>query len=151
MALLLSLHICFLTHDTNRLICRLDCHWLDLTHRHTINHSSLCALILFSFDGFFMHADLLDREVARPARVRESLIDALGLSHGLVRAHNVLGRELLSRLIWDALELLVLHLARDGLLCVLRQRVILILEQLCLNRLNRIIDSVTAKRKVVLL
>ena len=97
-----------------------------------------------------MHAHLLDRKVTSSASVSEAFIDTLRFSHGLVSADNILGCELLRGFVRNSLKLLILHFACDGLLGILWQRIVLILEQLCLNWLNRVVDSVTDKTKVSL-
>jgi len=61
-----------------------------------------------------------------------------------MRANDVCCSELLRRLIWDPLQLVVFHLSRDGLSRVVGRGLVLILEKLLLNLLNCVINSETA-------
>mmetsp|Transcript_35903 Transcript_35903/g.47233 ORF Transcript_35903/g.47233 Transcript_35903/m.47233 type:complete len:210 (-) Transcript_35903:388-1017(-) len=133
LALLLALAVGLLAHDTDRLIGRLHSHWLDFTNGDAVNHCSLLLLCSFALDHRFMGLDLFGGEVAGAASVCEAFVHALSFAHGLVRRHDVLGSELLRGLVRDPLQLLVLHLACDGLLGVSGHRLFFIFEQLLLD------------------
>lgn len=145
LALLLTLAVGLLAHDTDGLVGRLDSNGLDITDRDTIDHCSLFLLRLLSLHRHLLDSDLFGGKVARAAGVGEALIHALSLAHGLMRRYDVLGGELLSGFIRDPLKLTILHFTRDGRLSVGRHSLLLILDQLLLDWLNRVINSVTAK------
>ena len=86
--------------------------------------------------------------MTRSLGVSESLVHTLSLAHGGVGCDDVLSRELLGGLIGDSLELLVFHLAGDGLAGVIRHVSVLVLEELLLDLLNVVVDSVTVKHRL---
>ena len=147
LAFLLALAVCLLAHDANGLVSGLDLDRLDVTDWDSINHCSLLLLLSLTLDSDFLSFDLFGGKVSSAARISKAFVDALSLTHRLVSSHDVLRGELLSCLIWDSLQLFVLHLTGDGLLSVGRHRIFLVLQQLLLNRLNRVIQSVTVESK----
>ena len=114
-ALLLTLDICFLSHHSNRLVGSLDLDGLDFTNGYTVDHGCLGLFGLLPLNGHFFRPDRLCGEVSSPACVGKALINTLCLAHSLVVAYNVLSCDLLSGLVWDSLQLLVLHLSGDSL------------------------------------
>ena len=147
MALLLPLDVGLLAHHPDRLVCSLDLNWLDVTDRHTINHCSLCLFGLLALNLDFLCSNGLSGEVTSSTGVSKAFLDTLGLSHGRVSLHDVLSLELLGGLVRDPLELLVLHLPCDRLSGIVGHGIILVPQKLLLDWLNRIIDSVTARRE----
>ena len=143
MTFLLPLDVSLLTHHSDRLVGSLDLDGLDIADRHAVNHCSLRLFGLFAHHGHLFGADRLGGKMPSSARISKAFLDTLSLTHGLMSLHNVLSRELLRGFVGDPLQLLVLHLPRDSLPGVVGHGVILVLEQLLLNRLNRIINSVT--------
>ena len=61
---------------------------------------------------------------------------------------DTLSGEHLGRLVIDPLELMVLHLSRDSLLCIFGHRFILVLLKLDLNWLQFVVDPTTEKSKI---
>ena len=115
MALLLTLDICFLSHHSNRLVGSLDLDRFDFTDGYAVDHGCLSLFGLLSLNGHFFRPDRLCGEVSGSACVSKAFIHTLRLAHSLMAAYDVLSRDLLSGLIWDSLQLLVLHLSGDSL------------------------------------
>ena len=146
MALLLTLDIRFLSHHSDRLVGSLDLDRFDFTDRHAIDHGCLGLFGLLSLNSHFFRPDRLCGEVSGSACVGKAFIHSLRLAHSLMVAYDVLSCDLLSGLIWDSLQLLVFHLSSDSLTGIFGHRVVLITEQLLLDRLHFIIDSVTVEK-----
>ena len=143
MALLLALHVCLLAHHPDRLVGSLYLDGFDLADGNAIDHSRLRMLGVLSLNGRLFRLDRFGGKVSSSTCVCEALVDSLSLAHRLMAANYALRCHLLSGLIWNSLQLLVLHLSGDGLTGVLRDRIVLVTQQLLLYWLHFIIDSVT--------
>ena len=146
MALLLTFDICLLTHHSNRLVGSLDLDRFDFTDRHAIDHGCLGLFGLLSLNSHFFRPDRLCGKVSGSAGVSKAFIHTLRFAHSLMVAYDVLSCDLLSGLIWDSLQLLIFHLPGDSLTCIFGHGVVLVAEQLLLDRLHFIIDSVTVEK-----
>ena len=145
MALLLTLDVCFLSHHSYRLIGSLDLDSFNVSDRNAVNHGCLRMFGLFPQNSIFFRLDCLCGEVSSSACICKALIHSLRLAHSLMVAYYVLRCNLLSSLIWNSLQLLVLHLPGDSLTGIFGHRIVLITQQLLLYRFDFIIDSVTVK------
>ena len=145
-ALLLTFDVCFLSHHSDRLVGSLDLNRLDISDRYAVDHGCLGLFGLLPHNGLFFRPDCFCGEVSSPACVGKALVYTLRLAHLLMVAYDVLSRDLLSSLIRDPLQLLVLHLPGDSLTGIFGHGVVLVFQQLLLNRLHFIIDSVTVEK-----
>ena len=126
--LLVSLCSSLLSHHSNRFVGGFDGYRFDISDWNTINHGSLLLLRFLSFDRRLFGFDRLGCKVSSAARVRKVVIDALGLSHGLVCRYNSLCRHLLGGFVMDALQLFIFHFASNGLFRILWHCLVFVLQ-----------------------
>ena len=145
---LLSLQVGLLPHHSDRFVCGLDRNRLDVANSYPVDGLDLGLLCLLLFDRPHRPLHLPCREIPSPLGVLEPCLVSLCFAHALMVLDDTLSGEHLGRLVIDPLELMVLHLSRDSLLCIFGHRFILVLLKLDLNWLQFVVDPTTEKSKI---